>query len=251
MKGAALMTAACVQDTQYAVISLAVPGSVQELLMLQEGGIAVVVGNVLTAISQLSEVCIIVLAACISMTLVAQAKAERCPHLPWKKLFVIGAMFGVLLSFLSSWSWIAIVFFAVVVGVANTLFPYTFYMTEIQKDPADVSIDTPDQGPASLSYSMKKHVLVGLCFALSLLLLKRLTHNVDDKTIVSTIDETEGCDMWTAWLSKFFQSIGEQDGLGAMQVRRPELSRILRLPAWSVFESSLWFQRHPVGGVIC
>lgn len=103
------------------------------------------------------------------MALVAQEKAERNPTTPWHKLLTVGAIFGALVALFNGWYFLTLPLFAILSGLANCKFPYTFYMAEVQRDPADVA-GTSDE-PARLSAATIRKFVAStvICFVLVLL----------------------------------------------------------------------------------
>lgn len=176
--------------------------SMQELLTLQEAAIAAFVWNLVSALGQLMEMSLIIFAACVSVTVVAQQKAERNPNLPRQQLFLIGGLFGALFALFSGWNWGALPVFGFLAGVANMYFPYRFYMTEIQKDPAIVAADTTGAEPYMLSPKMLKHVLIGLAVGAGLLACNIFAAYCQEDRISELVTNAFGSEPWLAALTE-------------------------------------------------
>ena len=201
----------CLQDLALTIAS-SIPAvtSVQDLLVLQEGAIANCVWNGFTAVCQLLEICMLVFATCVSMTLVAQQKAERNPNLPWQQLFVTGGLFGALFSIFSGWNWLTMPVLAALAGATNIFFPYRFYMAEIQKDPAAVAAETSGDEPATLTSKMKKHVLIGLGVGAGLVVCNLFTLTDKPAGIDALVTSMFGFGSWMQNLTQAISFTREQ-----------------------------------------
>lgn len=189
----------CLQPVALAGGSEDSVGSVQELLMLQAGAIAIFMSNLFAALLQLLEIGLVLFATCTSMTMVAQEKADRRPNVPAQKLFTVGTFFGAVVSLCFGWHWLTIPFFGILAGVANIYFPYTFYITEIQKNPeeAEPELDIPGgTEPLSLSPAMRLHVLGGLCVSLFLVFLNYVSSAERQEIFLAATEEMEGYGSW-------------------------------------------------------
>lgn len=180
----------------------ALASSIQELLTLQEGSIANFVWNLLSALGQLMEMSLIVFGACLSVAVVALQKAERNPNLPRQQLISIGGLFGALFALFSGWNGAALLVFGVLAGVANMCFPYQFYMTEIQKDPAIVAAVTTGEEPYMLSPKMRKHVLIGLAVGSGLLACNVFAAHCQEDLISEMVTKAFGSESWLPALTE-------------------------------------------------